>query len=184
MNVLGRLASPLNWSVRYLRSMTRNGFIQWYGHDACTLRALGLAVALVVSLLGGCQEGITTQAGSVQLKGSETLRPLLTWCAEDFMTRQPHIDVMVQGGGSGTGISALLHGTVDIGMASRKLSDKERDYANRQGLRVQAFDIALDGIAVVVHPDNPVEVLNIEQLREIFSGRSQKWQDVVGTPHA
>jgi phosphate transport system substrate-binding protein len=122
------------------------------------------------------------QVGSVQLKGSETLRPLLTMCAEDFMARHPHIDVMVQGGGSGTGIAALLQGTVDIGMASRALSDKEQQYAARRGLEVRTFDVALDGIAVVVHADNPVETLTLEQLREIFTGNLQSWQDVGGVP--
>jgi phosphate transport system substrate-binding protein len=58
----------------------------------------------------------------VQLKGSETLRPLLTMCAEDFMSRRPHIDILVQGGGSGMGIAALLHGMVDVAMASRELT--------------------------------------------------------------
>lgn len=58
----------------------------------------------------------------MQLKGSETLRPLLTMCAEDFMSRRPHIDILVQGGGSGMGIAALLHGMVDVAMASRELT--------------------------------------------------------------
>lgn len=95
MNLSRRLESSLNRSVLRLRSLTRNGFIHWYGHDACTLRVLGLAVAIVASLLGGCQEMAQPQTGSIQLKGSEMLRPLLIMCAEDFMTRQPHIDVIV-----------------------------------------------------------------------------------------
>jgi ABC-type amino acid transport substrate-binding protein len=70
--------------------MTRNHTIHWRVRHAGTLRALGLAVVLVVSLLSGCQGQTQLQAGSVQLKGSETLRPLLTMCAEDFMTRHPH----------------------------------------------------------------------------------------------
>jgi phosphate transport system substrate-binding protein len=151
---------------------------------ASTWRGLGAAVVLGVSLLSGCQGQAPSHAGSVQLKGSETLRPLLTLCAEDFMARHPHIDVMVQGGGSGPGIAALLHGTVDIGMASRELSDKERQYAAGQGLEVRAFAVALDGIAVVVHANNPVEVLTVEQLRGIFLGNLQNWQDVGGVPQA
>jgi phosphate transport system substrate-binding protein len=146
-------------------------------------RALGLTVIFVMSLLTSCQERHPSQPGSVQLKGSETLRPLLTMWAEDFMTRQPHVDVIVQGGGSGTGIAALLHGTVGIGMASRELSEKERQYADRQGLKILPFDIALDGIAVVVHPHNPVAILTIGQLREIFTGIRQNWQDVGGAPY-
>jgi ABC-type phosphate transport system substrate-binding protein len=89
---------------------------------------------LMMNLLTSCQEWHPPQTGSVQLKGVETLRPLLTMCAEDFMTRRPHVDVIVQVGGSGTGIAALLHGTTDIGMASRELSEKERQYAEGQGL--------------------------------------------------
>jgi phosphate transport system substrate-binding protein len=146
-------------------------------------RALGLTVIFVMSLLTSCQERHSSQPGSVQLKGSETLRPLLTMCAEDFMTRRPHVDVIVQGGGSGTGIADLLHGIADIAMASRELSEKERQYADRQGLKILAFDIALDGIAVVVHPHNSVELLTIEQLREMFTGMTQNWQDVGGAPY-
>ena len=119
----------------------------------------------------------------MRLQGSGTLRPLLTMSAEDFTTRRPQVDVIVQGGGSGTGIAALLHGTANIGMASRELSEKERQYADRQGLKILAFDIALEGITVVVHPQNPMEILSIEQLREIFTGVKQSWQDVGGAPH-
>ena len=164
--------------------MTRNSAIQEWTRHASTLRALEFALVLLVSLLSGCQGQSPPQAGSVQLKGSETLRPLLTMCAEDFMARNPHIDVMVQGGGSGAGIAALLQGTVDIGMASRELSDKEQQYAARQGLEVRAFDVALDGITVVVHVDNPVEALTLEQLRGMFTGNLQSWQDVSGVPQA
>src|SRR5262245_9641274 len=93
--------------------------------DMVVRSALGLAIILALSLLTGCQEGLSTHSWSVQLKGSETLRPLLTICAEDFMSRQPDIDVIVQGGGSGVGIAALLHGMVDVAMASRELTAQE-----------------------------------------------------------
>ena len=139
--------------------MRTNGHI----HNAVPRRgvrwATGLAMMLVLGLLTSCQEKLPMSTGSVQLKGSETLRPLLMMCAEDFMSRRPHIDVIVQGGGSGVGIAALLHGMVDVAMASRELSTKEQQYASRQGLQIRTFDLALDGIAVVVHPNNPVETL-------------------------
>jgi phosphate transport system substrate-binding protein len=166
-----------------LRQMTTNGLIH---SDPPTLGrrcALGLAIILAVSLLTSCQERLPAYTGSVQLKGSETLRPLLIMCAEDFMSRRPHVDVIVQGGGSGVGIAALLHGMVDVAMASRELTDKERQYADRQGLKVQTFDLAFDGIALVVHPNNPVEALTIEDLRDIFAGVRQSWQDANGAPH-
>jgi phosphate transport system substrate-binding protein len=163
--------------------MPGNSLIHRRVPDTRTWRTLGLTVILVMGLLTSSQERVSPQTGSVQLKGSETLRPLLTMCAEDFMARRPHVDVIVQGGGSGTGIAALLHGMVDVAMTSRQLSDKERQYAAGQGLNLQAFDIALDGIAVVVHPNNPVEVLSVEQLHEIFTGSRQHWQDGGGVPY-
>ena len=156
--------------------MRTNGLIHSAVPDMGVRWAAGLAIILVLSLLTSCQEKLPTSTGSVQLKGSETLRPLLTMCAEDFMSRRSHIDVIVQGGGSGVGIAALLHGMVDVAMASRELSAKEQQYANRQGLQIRTFDLALDGIAVVVHPNNPVETLPMEDLRDIFTGAQQSWQ--------
>jgi ABC-type phosphate transport system substrate-binding protein len=90
--------------------MTSNSLIQSCVSEARPRRALRLTVIFVMSLLPSCQERQPPQTGSMQLKGSETLRPLLTMSAEDFMTRRPQVDVIVQGGGSGTGIVALLQG--------------------------------------------------------------------------
>ena len=84
-----------------------------------------LAISFGMSVMGGCVETTPQQAGSVLIKGSETLQPLVAMCAEDFMSKHPHVDVVVQGGGSGTGIAALFHGTVDICMAPRDLTTKE-----------------------------------------------------------
>jgi ABC-type phosphate transport system substrate-binding protein len=150
------------------RHMARNRLIHRGIPETDWQGALRLTILIVMSLLTSCQERYPSQTGSVQLKGSETLRPLLTMCAEDFMTRRPHIDVMVQGGGSGTGIAALLHGTADIGMASRELSEKEHQYADKQGLKIRAFDVALDGIAVVVHPHNPAEILTLADIEQPY----------------
>src|SRR5258708_34429976 len=105
-------------------------------------------------------------------------------CAEDFMARHPHIDVMVQGGGSGTGIAALLHGTVDIAMASRELSDKEQQYAARQGLAARASDVSLGGITVVVHAGSPVEFLIVGRLRGPFPGTLENRHAVARAPQA
>src|ERR1700741_2324222 len=79
------------------------------------------AVAAYFYFSGG-SAGSAAHAGSVQVSRSETLRPVVTACAEDFMTRNPEADVIVRGGGTGDGIAALLHGLVDIGMISRELS--------------------------------------------------------------
>lgn len=102
------------------------------------------------------RDSAATQSGSVQVAGSETMRAVMTACAEDFMTRHPQSDIVVKGGGSGDGIAALLHGMIDIGMTSRELSQRERDYAQSKGIDVAISELALDGITIVVNRANPL----------------------------
>jgi len=86
------------------------------------------------------------------------------------------VKVTVQGGGSGTGIKMVGEGTVDIGNASRKIKDKEKDlYRDLVGTI-----IAYDGIAIVVHPSNPVENLTKQQLQDIYAGKITNWKEIGG----
>ena len=75
-------------------------------------------------------------SGPVQIAGSESMRPVVTACAESFMTRNPKADIIIRGGGSGDGVAALLHGLVDVGMISRDLSKRERDYVSSKGMEI------------------------------------------------
>jgi phosphate transport system substrate-binding protein len=129
---------------------------------------------------GGGPETAALRTGSVQLAGSETMRPVVTTCAEDFMTRNPQADIIVKGGGSGDGIAALLHGIVDIGMMSRELSDKEREFAVSQGIELTMNGLALDGITVIVNRAVAVADLDVGQLRSIFAGKSRNWGEFGG----
>lgn len=141
--------------------------------------ALTLLTALI--LLTGCIDKQAPETGSVQVVGSETVRPLAEACASEFMSKHPESDVVVRGGGSGDGIAALLHGMTDIGMASRDISFKEREAATRKGIELREFDLALDGIAVIVHNTNPVGTLDVSQLRDIYSSaQPQNWKDFNG----
>jgi phosphate transport system substrate-binding protein len=116
-----------------------------------------LLVAIVGLLyLGSGTQSSNLQTGSVQVVGSETMRPVVTACAEEFMARNPQADIVVKGGGSGDGIAAVLHGVVDLGMTSRDLSSRERDYAASRGIEISAVGLALDGITVVVNRANAV----------------------------
>ena len=126
------------------------------------------------------RDDAASQSGSVQVLGSESMRPAVTACAEDFMTRNPDADVIVKGGGSGDGVAALLHGLVDIGMTSRELSQREREYAGGRGFEVSVFPMALDGVTIVVNRANPVTTLSIDQLREIFTGKIRNWRELEG----
>jgi phosphate transport system substrate-binding protein len=149
----------------------------------------GIALGVIVGVLASTavylyfakpHDDANLESGSVQVLGSESMRPAITACAEDFMTRNPDADVIVKGGGSGDGVAALLHGLVDVGMTSRELSQRELDYAVGRGFAVSVFPMALDGVTIVVNRANPVTALSIDQLREIFTGKIRSWRELEG----
>jgi phosphate transport system substrate-binding protein len=103
----------------------------------------------------------------------------LAW-AEAYRQVAPDVDVAVTGGGSGTGIAGLLSGTVDVANASRSLTDEEIASARSKGIDPVEHQVAVDAIAVIVNPRNPVASLTIAQLADIFTGRVRNWRDVGG----
>ena len=118
--------------------------------------------------------------GSIQIKGSDTMVNLCQAWAEAFMAAHPKVVVAVTGGGSGTGIAALINGTAEIAASSRAMTKKERDLAQQQGAAPKEWTAALDGLAVVVHPDNLVRRLTLQQLAQIFTGQIQNWRELGG----
>ena len=118
---------------------------------------------------------------SIQIKGSDTMVNLGQAWAEAFMHKYPQAFVAVTGGGSGTGISALLSDTCDIAETSRKMKQKELDEAQKKGIEPIELTVALDGLAVVVNPKNPVNQLTIDELADIFTGKIKNWKEVGGT---
>ena len=139
-----------------------------------------LAVAMSVGLGGLGSAAAEEMQGALQIKGSDTMVNLCQAWAEAFMARHPRMTVAVTGGGSGSGIAALISGTCDLAAASRAMSDKEISLARAQGHAPQERKVALDGIAVVVHPTNPVRQLTIEQLAKLFNGTIRNWKEVGG----
>ncbi len=133
---------------------------------------------LCLSLIG-CGRG---QQGtdSIQIKGSDTMVNLIQAWAERFMEHNRGSFVAVTGGGSGTGIAALLNKTCNIAASSRKIDAEELELAKAKGIEPKEFTVALDGIVVVVHPSNPIEKLTIAQLSDIFSGKITNWKDIGG----
>jgi len=117
---------------------------------------------------------------SVQIKGSDTMVNLVQAWAEQYMELNPEGFVAVTGGGSGTGLSSLISGTCDIAMSSRNIKGKEVALAKQRGVEPFELKVALDGLAVVVNPENPVSNLTIEQLADIFTGRITNWKEVGG----
>jgi phosphate transport system substrate-binding protein len=103
----------------------------------------------------------------------------LAW-AETYMELHPEVRISVTGGGSGTGIAALINDTVDIANASRQMKAEEIEAAEANGISPLEFVVARDAIAVVVHPSNPVDGLTFQQISDIYTGRITHWQQVGG----
>jgi phosphate transport system substrate-binding protein len=143
------------------------------------IRGTFLCLATIIAL-GGCGRQ-SQQANSIQIKGSDTMVNLGQAWAEAFMKVNPKVSVAVTGGGSGTGIAALLSNTCDIAELSRELKPEEIAMAEQKGFEPKQITVALDGLAVVVHPANPVSQLTMDQLAAIFSGSVRNWKEVGGS---
>jgi phosphate transport system substrate-binding protein len=145
------------------------------------LMLLGVLSMMLLSACGGGQEEVPEEeTGSITIKGSDTMVHLVSSWAEQFMNSHEGIDVSVTGGGSGTGIAALINGTTDICAASREIKPKEMELAKEQGMNPIEYVVALDGIAVCVNPENPVSELSLEQLKKIYTGAYTNWSQVDG----
>jgi phosphate transport system substrate-binding protein len=117
---------------------------------------------------------------SIQVKGSDTMVNLGQAWAEGYMEKAPGEQVAVTGGGSGTGFASLISGSCDIAMSSRTIKPKEIEQSKAKGFEPKEIQVALDGIAIVVNPKNPVAKLTFAQLADIFTGRVANWQQVGG----
>jgi len=155
-------------------------------HRSIDLSGLLLVVGLILAS-AGCGS-LTTQDGTragapqqtIENKGSDTLVNLALAWAEAYMRAHPDVRISVTGGGSGTGIAAMINGTVDIANASRAMSKEELAEAKANGINPVEFIVARDAIAVVVHPSNPIHQLTIPQLSDIFTGKFKNWRELGG----
>ena len=139
------------------------------------MKKLILSSIIAALLLGAAFAGST-----ITIKGSDTLVRLGQRWAEEYMKLNEGTVIQVSGGGSGTGIAALINGTTDICEASRDMKEKEYELAKKNGIEPFRVSVALDGIAVFLHIDNPVERLSIPQLKGIYTGQITNWKEVGG----
>ena len=152
-----------------------------------SLRTLCLLAVGMAWLFVGCgaqQVGMPNPAAeaaqTIENKGSDTLVNLALAWAETYMGFRPQVRISVTGGGSGTGIAAMINGTVDIANASRAMKPEEIAAAEANGISPVEFTVAGDAIAVVVHPSNPVDGLTLQQISEIYTGNITNWSQVGG----
>jgi phosphate transport system substrate-binding protein len=161
--------------------------IVWNSRCAGRLAAACCAVALLVGCAASGRESTRASAGraaspafTLQNTGSDTLVNLALAWAERYMQVKPQVRISVTGGGSGTGIAALINGTIQIANASREMSSEEIAAAEKNGITPVRFTVALDAIAVVENPGNPVKGLTIGQISEMYTSKLSRWDQVGG----
>jgi phosphate transport system substrate-binding protein len=158
-----------------------------------------LPCLLFLVALGACTrtESSSTQASAdgaaatviektaLTVKGSDTMVILGQRWAEAFMKSHPGVTIQVTGGGSGTGIAALINGTTDICESSRPMKDKEKqDVQEKRSAPSVETRVALDALAIYVNDKSPLQEISVPALRKIYVGETKSWKEVGGTDHA
>jgi phosphate transport system substrate-binding protein len=137
----------------------------------CIMAALIIAIPATIVHAAG---------NAITIKGSTTVLPVAQAAAEVFMEKNPGVNISVQGGGSGVGISSLLDKTTDIATSSRKIKPEEIEKGKASGVNPHEIAIALDGIALIVHNMNPVKALTKTQIKDIYTGKISNWSELGG----
>lgn len=134
-----------------------------------------MAMALFAVGCGGGQVSST-----INIKGSDSEVNLVQSLAEAFMAKDKNAVISVQGGGSGVGIAAIINKEVDIANSSRAMKNEEIDKARANGVDPVGFIFARDAIAVIVHPDNPLTEISMDDLGKIYRGEITNWNEIGG----
>lgn len=142
------------------------GFILSSDGQAAVAKAGYIAVSASASYTGG------RASGKIVVAGSSSVAPVMEKLKEAYQAINPNVTIEIQQSDSTTGMTSVIEGICDIGMASRELKDSERE----KGLH--ATVIAIDGIAVIVNPENSVSGLATEQVRQIYIGEVTKWTEI------
>ena len=126
---------------------------------------------IVFTALSWAYFSIPAQAAeTITVKGSDTMVILGQRLAEEYMKKNKDVSIKVTGGGSGTGIAALLNKTTNLADSSRPIKNDERKKAKESGIEISEYKIALDGLAIIVNRENPINELTLKQLMGIYTG--------------
>ncbi len=142
-----------------------------------------LGCAMVLTACGSPASAQPSTAGNqttIEDIGSDTIVNLALAWAEAYQKVNPAVRVSVSGGGTGTGLAALINKTTDIANASRKIKDEETQNAQKNGVAPYEIEIARDAIGVIVNRENPVQQLTLQQVSDIYSGKITNWKAIGG----
>jgi len=135
----------------------------------------------ILAVCIGCGKSQSAKE-AVSVKGSDTMVQLAQRWAENYMKADSSVRITVNGGGSGTGFSALINGTIDLCTASRPIKDAEKDQLQKKfGSMPVEFKVAKDGVTIYLNKNNPVNELSMEQLKGIYTGKITNWKELGGS---
>ncbi|HIJ06033.1 MAG: Phosphate ABC transporter substrate-binding protein, PhoT family [Methanomicrobiales archaeon 53_19] len=137
-----------------------------------------VVLLLAAALVSGCVgSDPSVEQRSISVTGSTTVLPIAQIAADTYMDKHPNDEILVSGGGSSVGVKAVGEGTADIGMASRDLKSSEME----QYPGLVEHVVAVDGIALIVNPENSISSLTLDQIKAIYKGEITNWKDVGGS---
>ena len=142
-------------------------------------KVLLVAFLMVFTLMAGVSQ-VEAQNGFFEIRGSDTQVNLSGNLAEAFMDINPEAVISVTGGGSGTGIAGIINNQFALANSSRQISDEEMEQARERGVEPVRIVIALDGLSVIVHEDNPLSDLTVDEIGVIFRGEITNWSELGG----
>src|SRR5690554_6550310 len=143
------------------------------------IRNFSILLFVSIVLLASCFSNESKYI-ALRVRGSDSEVNLVQALAENFMDQDSLVSVGVTGGGSGSGIAALINGKPDLANSSREISQDELEFAHKAGVSPFAIVFAQDALAIITHKDNPVESLSLEELSAIYSGKTNNWNQLNG----
>lgn len=145
-----------------------------------TSRQIQMLFILACGAMQACLSGKSNYE-AIRVRGSDSEVNLVQALAESFMDRDSLASVGVTGGGSGAGIAALINHKTDLANSSRTITEEEQYYARRRGVRPFPITFAYDALAIIVHADNPVDSLSLEEISRLYSGKTGNWSQAGGS---
>ena len=139
-----------------------------------------IVVIIVIVVAAAAYAGVFTKPSKITIAGSTSVQPVITTLAAQYHKENPKVNITVSGGGSAVGLTDVQQGTANIGTYSSKLSNATAN-ANYTGPTITQYQIANDGIVIVVNPSNNVSALNSSQIKSIFAGNITTWSQVGGS---